>query len=59
LKQYYEGKGYRHHPLMVAPDPVYSKPGYRRVMFYARQPGMFARYAKTEYLVPESEYGAR
>jgi hypothetical protein len=58
LQRYHDGPGYRHRPLMVAPDPAYSRRGYRRVMFYARQPGLFARFTKTEYLVPEAEVGA-
>jgi hypothetical protein len=56
LKDYHEGKGYRHRPLMVAPDHQYSRPGYRRVMFYTRQPG--ANFDKIEYSVPEKDLGA-
>ncbi len=58
LKRYHEGIPYNHRPLMIAPDPAYSRRGFRRVMYYLRPPGAFARYEKLEYLVPESEYGA-
>lgn len=58
LQQYREGHGYRHRPLMIAPDPQYSRAGYRRVLFYTRLPGALAHFDKIEYSVPESEYGA-
>jgi hypothetical protein len=58
LERYYAGQGYPRRPLMIAPDPVYSKPGYRRVMYYNRQSGLFPRFTKTEYLVPETQMGA-
>lgn len=58
LEQYKAGLGYRHRPLLIAPDAEYSRAGFRRVMFYTRQPGMFAHYDKTEFLVPEQELGA-
>ncbi|HEX2620467.1 MAG TPA: sucrase ferredoxin [Phototrophicaceae bacterium] len=57
-ERYRAGQGYRHRSLMVAPDAAYSQKGHRRVMFYTRQPGMFARFSKIEYLVPEAEMGA-
>jgi hypothetical protein len=43
---------------MIAPDPQYSRPGFRRVMFYTRPKGAFARYDKVEYLVPDDRFGA-
>lgn len=58
LKNYREGKGYPHRLLMVAPDTAYSRPGHRRVMFYTRQPGVFAQFDKIEYLVPDDQMGA-
>ena len=58
LQRYREGLPYNHAPLMVVPDPAYSRPGFRRVMYYSRPQGPFARYDKLEYLVPEREYGA-
>ncbi|MCU0480778.1 MAG: sucrase ferredoxin [Anaerolineae bacterium] len=58
LEQYYQGGGYHHRPLVIAPDAEYSIEGYRRVMHYTRPQGMFARYDKTEYLVPTAEMGA-
>ena len=58
LQRYHEGLPYNHTLLMVVPDPAYSRPGFRCVMYYSRPLGRFARYDKVEYLVPESEYGA-
>jgi hypothetical protein len=57
LQEYYAGKGYPHRPLVVAPDPEYSREGYRRVMFYTRPEGAFAEYEKTEYCVPDADAG--
>jgi len=57
LQEYYAGNGYLHRPLVIAPDPEYSREGFRRVMFYTRPAGMFAAYEKTEYSVPEAEAG--
>lgn len=48
---------YRHRLIFFAPDPVYSVEGFRRVMYYTRQPGGFAQYDKVEYLVPEDQLG--
>ena len=53
LKRYHEGEPYRHGALMIAPDPQYSRPSFRRVMYYERPKGAFAQFNKTEYLVPE------
>ena len=58
LERYRAGAPYNHRPLMIAPDPEYSRKGYRRVMFFKRQAGAFAHYAKTEYWAPEEELGA-
>lgn len=58
LKRYYEGEPYDHILLMVAPDPEYSRPGFRRVMYHSRPDAPFARFDKLEYLVPEAELGA-
>lgn len=58
LQRYRAGEGYPHRPLAVAPDPVYSREGFRRVMFYTRPTGAFARFDKVEYLVPVDELGA-
>ncbi len=57
LARYRAGAPYNHRPLLVAPDPVYSRKGYRRLMFYTRPEGAFAHYAKCEYLVPEEKLG--
>lgn len=58
LKRYQEGFPYSHGALMVAPDPQYSHPGFRRIMYYERPEGAFAQFKKTEYLVPEDQLGA-
>jgi hypothetical protein len=58
LQQYREGIPYRHRPLMVVPDPEYSRQGFRRVMFYTRPKAAFARFDKQEYLVPDDQFGA-
>lgn len=57
LQDYYDGKGYPHRPLVVAPDAEYSREGFRRVMFYTRPAGAFAEYDKTEYSVPATDAG--
>jgi hypothetical protein len=36
MKDYEAGRGYPHSALLIAPDPAYSRPGFRRVMFYTR-----------------------
>lgn len=58
LKRYYEGVPYDHLTLMVAPDAAYSRPGFRRVMYYTRPSTPFARYDQREYLVPDERVGA-
>lgn len=57
LERYRAGEPYSHRPLMVAPDPEYSQEGYRRVLYYKRPADEFARFEKTEYLVPEAQLG--
>lgn len=44
-------------PLVIAPDPAWSRRGYRRVMIYRCPEGRFANFAKREYLIPEAELG--
>lgn len=58
LEHYRAGQGYPHRPLVVAPDPTYTREGYRRVMFYTRRQGMIAAFDKVEYHVPLHELGA-
>jgi hypothetical protein len=58
LKRYQETGVYRHRPLLIAPDADYSRPGYRRVMFYTRAADEIAAFNKMEYSVPEGELGA-
>lgn len=57
LQAYHETGEYRHRPLLIAPDAVYSRRGFRRVMFYTRRPGAVAGFEKVEYSVPEGELG--
>ena len=57
LHRYHETGVYGHRPLLIAPDPVYSQPGYRRVIYYERPTGPFAHYARQEYLIPEEDTG--
>lgn len=57
LQRYHETGVYGHRPLLIAPDPVYSQPGYRRVIYYERPTGPFAHYVRQEYLVPEEDTG--
>ncbi len=57
LQRYHETGVYDHRPLLIAPDPVYSQPGYRRVIYYERPTGSFAHYDRQEYLVPEEDTG--
>ncbi|MBN2471611.1 MAG: sucrase ferredoxin [Anaerolineae bacterium] len=58
MARYRAGGGYPHYLLLVAPDPEYSREGYRRVMFYTRPAGLFARYEQVEYVVPVAVVGA-
>ena len=55
--RYQAGEPYNHLPLLIAPDPAYSQPGYRRVIFFYRQPGPMVHYERLEYLAPEAEVG--
>jgi hypothetical protein len=57
LQRYEAGEPYNHRPLMIAPDPEYSRPGLRRVIFFTRPPGAFAAYTRAEYLAPEEAAG--
>lgn len=41
--------------INVAPDPVYSAPGLRRVLHFHRPSGPFSAYDKEEYLAPEED----
>jgi len=44
-------------PLFIAPDETYSKPGYRRFIYYTRPAGALAEFDRHEYLMPEAEVG--
>lgn len=58
LQRWQAGRPYNQRALLIAPDPHYSQPGYRRVLFFARPQGAFAHFARSEYLVPEPLAGA-
>ncbi|MCC9076509.1 hypothetical protein FKZ61_010355 [Litorilinea aerophila] len=57
LERYRQTGIYNHRPLLIAPDPDYSEPGYRRVIFYRRPQEPCAHFHKTEYSVPEAKVG--
>ena len=72
LRAEYPRRWARVRPLLIAPDPAYSVPGHRRVL-YLRHPAAsvddpflplpddappFAAFLKSEYVVPEAEAGA-
>ena len=44
--------------LAIEPDPLYSRPGYVRTLYYTRPDEPFAEFERTEHLVPEGEVGA-
>ncbi|WNZ26329.1 sucrase ferredoxin [Leptolyngbya sp. NK1-12] len=47
--------GIRVRPIAIAPDRSYSRPGYTRLLFYARPSGKFTVYNQQEYLLPRSD----
>lgn len=57
LQRYYETGQYPQLALLIAPDPEYSRAGYRRVMFYTRDEGQITAFNKAEYHLPEAELG--
>lgn len=57
MQRYTETGAYPHLPLFVASDDRYSRPGFRRVMLYTRPNRPFARFDKTEYVIPDEELG--
>ncbi len=44
-------------PLFIAPDEVYSIPGYRRFIYFTRPSGTFDQFDRQEYLMPEDKVG--
>lgn len=58
LQRYYAGEGYPHLLMVVAPDSEYAQEPYRRVMYFTRPSGLFSRFDKVEYLVPQDQVGA-
>lgn len=57
LRRYNAGQPYDHYLQLIAPDAAYSRPGYRRVLYFSRPPGAFAHFTRIEYLAPEAEAG--
>lgn len=57
LKRYRESGIYPHRPLLIAPDEAYTRPGYRRVIYYQRPVGLWSRFERQEYLVPDDDTG--
>lgn len=49
LQRYHETGIYEHRPLLIAPDPVYSQPGYRHVIYYERPTGPFRALSAAEF----------
>ncbi|HHP7246312.1 MAG TPA: sucrase ferredoxin, partial [Elainellaceae cyanobacterium] len=55
LKDAIANRGMKLRPVAIAADRDYSQPGYTRVLFYSRPAQQFARYDKTEYLIPDDQ----
>ncbi len=43
---------------MIAPDKLYSKPGWRRIILFQRKAAQMAQFARAEYFVPEELAGS-
>jgi hypothetical protein len=48
-------QGIQLRPIAIAPDRHYSKPGYRRILYYRQTAASFNAFEPLEYWVPESE----
>ena len=57
LQRWQAGQPYNQRALLLAPDPHYSQPGFRRLLFYSRPLGAFARFIQSEYMIPEELAG--
>lgn len=57
IEQYQQGQPIRTLTLAIAPDPIYSQAGLRRVLSYTRPAAPFAVFSCNEYLVPDAEVG--
>lgn len=55
FKEVFLNRGIRIMAMLIAPDPDYSEPGYRRVMYYRRPTHKFNQYQKQEFLVPKNQ----
>lgn len=47
-------RGVHFRPMAIAPDHEYSVAGRRRVLFFRRPSGLFARFQRREYVVPDA-----
>jgi hypothetical protein len=56
-QEHMQGRPVRIRPLAIAPDPEYSRPSFRRALFYQRPNGSCAAFTQQEYLAPEAEIG--
>lgn len=57
VEAYKRGESFSSSSLVMAPDPVYSQEGMRRVISYKRPNPPFATFEQVEYLVPEGQEG--
>ena len=56
FKQLFMRHGVMMRPLLIAPDPDYSRPGETRVIYYRRPQKQFAQFEKQEFIAPEAEF---
>ncbi|MCG8349720.1 MAG: hypothetical protein MI924_18295, partial [Chloroflexales bacterium] len=56
-QEHMQGRPVRIRPIAIAPDPEYSRPGFRRVLFYQRPNDPCAAFTQQEYLAPQAELG--
>ncbi|KAB8315450.1 sucrase ferredoxin [Tolypothrix campylonemoides VB511288] len=47
--------GVKLRPMLIAPDPDYSQPGFTRVLYYYRPAKMFSQFEKQEFVVPTND----
>lgn len=57
IEAYHRGESIRVSAYAIAPDTVYSQPGYRRILSYRCPEGAASAYRQEEYLVPEDQCG--
>jgi hypothetical protein len=56
FKDLFLNRGVRIMAMLMAPDPEYSQPGQRRMIYYRRPTAEFAQYQKQEFLVPTDQF---